>query len=215
MGSQWLCQDPCWLWGRALFPCTLSLLTHCLASPHALSLGIKWLFALCSQCLCPNGLGDSWQGWTPCFSKPEKVKCREVRCFLLVLRQWGWLPCGTGRTLGGLAEEPPVPTGQSEEEAQGQPCPSILPCGACVGFLPCPTCCWISVPPTGERPCLSRHSASLLDGLCPVLHCSCAPNLTPGLVTIYKVLSLTVPRLGSLAVSLKKHTKTSSFHHSK
>lgn len=61
-----LYSSPCWPHSRP-------------SSSRALSVwGIKCLFALCSQCLCPNGLGDSWQGlgqtscwlWLCCGSSP-------------------------------------------------------------------------------------------------------------------------------------------------
>lgn len=126
-----------------------------------------------------------------------------------------------------LAEEPSVPVGLAEEEAWGQSCPSILlrdePCRPFPLLLPLWCLCWppstsSRVPQAVEfrrraawlaaagtgRPCLCRHCASLPAGLCPVLHSSCAPNLIPSPVRIYKVLAPAVPKLGLLFVLLKK-----------
>lgn len=62
--------------------------------------------------------------------KPEKVKCRKARCFLLFLVVACCGPAAAGpRVFAGSpvpAEEPSVPAGQAEEGGQGQPCPSIL-----------------------------------------------------------------------------------------
>lgn len=62
--------------------------------------------------------------------KPEKVKCRKARCFLLFLMVACCGPAAAGpRVFAGSpvpAEEPSVPAGQAEEGGQGQPCPSIL-----------------------------------------------------------------------------------------
>lgn len=116
--------------------------------------------------------------------KPEKVKCRKEKCFLLVLTLWGWLAglwVLSGRL--ALAEEPPVPAGPAEEAAQGQPCPSVLfwdELSQLFPLLVLPWCSpWLpSTPPEEAMPLLALRLAPLHG---PVLHGSYRPKFILGL----------------------------------